>query len=94
MFNRDIAAGITFTGRFLNKYTGKKIAEYLKEKYGIENALTYADTDSIFSSTIININNLYKVEYEDGSIEYLIKEELKKLSDNTLEYLKNAIDKF
>ena len=82
MFNRDIAAGITFTGRFLNRFAGEKIAKYLEENYGIENALVYGDTDSVDKSTIINIKNLYKVEYEDGSIEYLTKEEIRKLTND------------
>jgi len=81
MFNRDVAAGITFVGRFLNRYAGEKIAKYVEDKYGVERALIYEDTDSTIFSTIININNLYKVEYEDGSIDYLTKEELKKLTN-------------
>jgi len=82
MFNRDIAAGITFVGRFLNRYAGEKIAKYVEEKYGVEKALRYCDTDSCSFSTIINIKNLYKVEYEDGSIEYLTKDEIEKLTNN------------
>ena len=81
MFNRDIAAGITFTGRFLNRYTGERIAKYVEEKYGVENALVYCDTDSCVSSTKLHLVGLYKVEYEDGSIEYLTKEELKDLTN-------------
>jgi len=82
MFNRDIAAGITFVGRFLNRYAGEKVAKYLKEKYNIENPLTYQDTDSCVYSTKIKVKNLYKVEYDDGSIKYLTKEELEKLTNN------------
>ena len=39
LFNRDIAAGITFTGRFLNRYTAKKIENAMGEKLGYKNVI-------------------------------------------------------
>jgi len=90
LFNRDIAAGITFTGRFLNRYTGEKIAKFLKEKYQIDNAIIYQDTDSAY----ININKIvnkiidkkFKKSFKDFN-----EDEIRKLTDYILKFIDKEI---
>jgi DNA polymerase elongation subunit (family B) len=78
LFNRDIAAGITFVGRFLNRYTAKKVGEYLQAKYGITESVIYQDTDSTDYDTLIDVEGLYKITFEDGTVKYVDEEYLKR----------------
>ena len=90
LFNRDIAAGITFTGRFLNRYTGEKIAKFLKEKYQIDNAIIYQDTDSAY----ININKIVTkiINKKFGkSFEEFNEDEIKELTDYILKFIDKEI---
>jgi hypothetical protein len=74
--NRNISGSITFMGRLLNQLTGNNIEKYMEENYGGGDFCAYQDTDSTNFDTKIRVKNLYKVTYEDGSIDYLTKEEL------------------
>jgi len=79
-FNRDVAASITFMGRYLIQRTSMNVNERLNEMFGKDNYIIYNDTDSCEYNTKIQVKNLSKVEYEDGTFEYLTKEEIDKLA--------------
>ena len=79
--NRNISGSITFIGRLLNQLTGDNINRYLKKKFNGGEFIIYADTDSCFFTTKIGVKDLFKVTYEDGSIELVDKETLQRLQN-------------
>jgi DNA polymerase elongation subunit (family B) len=89
LFNRDIAAGITFVGRFLNKYTMKKIEKYLKNKYNTGEVIT-ADTDSEYIKIDKIVDKIIEKKF-GKSFEKFNEDETKKLTDFILKFIDKEI---